>query len=162
MMSLSGILDGILTAMTTLPLIEITETGIEGATTGLISSYDVLIRSAIETFSDVLSKSSAALCARLLARDADAGRESHPVAGDGVRFGQQRDSSRGAVADLVFIAGAEAGRPADAHLRWLPPLCRHHHRSALRAARHLRRHRQHPRLAAEVLTMDVDGAGVLI
>ncbi|GLD97072.1 hypothetical protein PINS_up005755 [Pythium insidiosum] len=47
--------------MTTLPLIEITETGIEGATTGLISSYDVLIRSAIETFSDVLSKSSAAL-----------------------------------------------------------------------------------------------------
>jgi hypothetical protein len=61
MQSLTGISRGMLITITTLPLIEITETGIEGATTGLVSSYDVLIRSVVATFSEAISKSSDSL-----------------------------------------------------------------------------------------------------
>lgn len=59
--SLAGFSRGILAITTTLPLIEITETGIEGATVGLVSSYDVLIQSVVATFSEMISKSSDSL-----------------------------------------------------------------------------------------------------
>ncbi|TMW55027.1 hypothetical protein Poli38472_013789 [Pythium oligandrum] len=59
--SMDGVFEGVLTIISTLPLIEIAETGIEGATTGLVASYDVLIRSVVATFSDAIGKSSTSL-----------------------------------------------------------------------------------------------------
>ncbi|TYZ57737.1 hypothetical protein PybrP1_001235 [[Pythium] brassicae (nom. inval.)] len=55
--SLSGLLAGATVIVTTLPLVEITETGIEGATTGLVASYHVLIRVVLLSVSDWLGAS---------------------------------------------------------------------------------------------------------
>ncbi|CAH0474194.1 unnamed protein product [Peronospora belbahrii] len=60
--------------VTLLPLVEITENCLEGATTGLVSSYTALINMVILTFSDVISTSSAQLekdfAADVIAEDA--------------------------------------------------------------------------------------------
>ncbi|RLN97598.1 hypothetical protein BBJ28_00011440 [Nothophytophthora sp. Chile5] len=59
--SLAGISKAAVLLVTTLPLVEITENCLEGATTGLVSSYNVLIGMVILTFSDAVSSSSSAL-----------------------------------------------------------------------------------------------------
>lgn len=58
MESLAGVSAGISLLVTTLPLVEITENCLEGATTGLVSSFTVIIGSVIVTFSDAVSSSS--------------------------------------------------------------------------------------------------------
>ncbi|DBA04409.1 TPA: hypothetical protein N0F65_010005 [Lagenidium giganteum] len=60
-LSFSGIPRAIHLLVTTLPVIEITERGLEGATTGLVASFYVLIGSVIRTFSDAISNSSQSL-----------------------------------------------------------------------------------------------------
>jgi len=60
-LSLTGISRAVVLLVTSLPVVEIAENCLEGATTGLVSSYNVLISMAILTFSDAISTSSAAL-----------------------------------------------------------------------------------------------------
>lgn len=55
--SLSGLLQGAVVIVTTLPLVEITENCIEGATTGLVASYNVLINFVLLSISDWLNSS---------------------------------------------------------------------------------------------------------
>ncbi|KAG7395633.1 hypothetical protein PHYBOEH_003390 [Phytophthora boehmeriae] len=59
--ALNGISRAAVVLVTTLPIVEITENCLEGATTGLVSSYNVLIGMAILTFSDAISTSSSEL-----------------------------------------------------------------------------------------------------
>uniref|UniRef100_M4BCE7 Uncharacterized protein n=1 Tax=Hyaloperonospora arabidopsidis (strain Emoy2) TaxID=559515 RepID=M4BCE7_HYAAE len=59
--SLIGISRATMLLVTLLPIVEITENCLEGATTGLVSSYITLIGMAILTFSDAISTSSAGL-----------------------------------------------------------------------------------------------------
>uniref|UniRef100_A0AAV1TL20 Uncharacterized protein n=1 Tax=Peronospora matthiolae TaxID=2874970 RepID=A0AAV1TL20_9STRA len=59
--SLIGISRATMLLVTLLPIVEITENCLEGATTGLVSSYITLIGMAISTFSDAISTSSAGL-----------------------------------------------------------------------------------------------------
>ncbi|KAG6623268.1 putative transmembrane protein [Phytophthora cinnamomi] len=60
-LSLTGISRAAVLLVTSLPIVEITENCLEGATTGLVSSYNVLISMVILTFSDAISTSSAQL-----------------------------------------------------------------------------------------------------
>ncbi|GMF46398.1 unnamed protein product [Phytophthora fragariaefolia] len=60
-LSLTGIARAAVVLVTSLPIVEITENCLEGATTGLVSSYNVLISMVILTFSDAISTSSAQL-----------------------------------------------------------------------------------------------------
>ncbi|RQM17928.1 hypothetical protein KXD40_008516 [Peronospora effusa] len=53
--SLIGISRAAVLLVTVLPIVEITENCLEGATTGLVSSYNALIHMVILTFSDVIS-----------------------------------------------------------------------------------------------------------
>lgn len=55
--SLAGLLTGATIIVTTLPLVEITENCIEGATTGLVASYHVLINVVLLTITDWMSTS---------------------------------------------------------------------------------------------------------
>ncbi|KAF1336132.1 hypothetical protein FI667_g659, partial [Globisporangium splendens] len=55
--SLSGLLQGAVVIVTTLPLVEITENCIEGATTGLVASYNVLINFVLLSISDWIDSS---------------------------------------------------------------------------------------------------------
>lgn len=57
MHSLSGLMAGATIIVTTLPLVEITENCIEGATTGLVASYHVLISVVLLSVSDWISAS---------------------------------------------------------------------------------------------------------
>lgn len=56
--SLNGASTALATLVTILPLVEITETCLEGTTTGLVTSFTVVIGSVISTFSDAVSSSS--------------------------------------------------------------------------------------------------------
>ncbi|GMF11930.1 unnamed protein product [Phytophthora lilii] len=56
--ALAGISRAAVLLVTSLPIVEITENCLEGATTGLVSSYNALISMAILTFSDAISTSS--------------------------------------------------------------------------------------------------------
>ncbi|KAG7385761.1 hypothetical protein PHYPSEUDO_001114 [Phytophthora pseudosyringae] len=58
-LSLVGISRAAVLLVTALPIVEITENCLEGATTGLVSSYNTLISMVIFTFSDAISTSSA-------------------------------------------------------------------------------------------------------
>ncbi|KAF1784985.1 Major facilitator superfamily domain [Phytophthora cactorum] len=60
-LSLFGISRAAVLLVTSLPIVEITENCLEGATTGLVSSYNTLISMVILTFSDAISTSSAQL-----------------------------------------------------------------------------------------------------
>lgn len=60
-LSLTGISRAAVLLVTSLPIVEITENCLEGATTGLVSSYNALISMVILTFSDAISTSSAQL-----------------------------------------------------------------------------------------------------
>lgn len=55
--SLAGLLTGATIIVTTLPLVEITENCIEGATTGLVASYHVLINVVLLTITDWMNTS---------------------------------------------------------------------------------------------------------
>ncbi|OWZ16168.1 Transmembrane protein [Phytophthora megakarya] len=55
----TGISRAAVLLVTSLPIVEITENCLEGATTGLVSSYNTLISMVILTFSEAISKSSA-------------------------------------------------------------------------------------------------------
>lgn len=59
--ALAGVSAGVTLVVTSLPLVEITENCLEGATTGLVSSFTVIIGSVIVTFSDAVSSSSDSL-----------------------------------------------------------------------------------------------------
>lgn len=59
--ALEGVSRATVLLVTTLPIVEITENCLEGATTGLVSSYNVLIGMVILTFSDAISTSSTEL-----------------------------------------------------------------------------------------------------
>ncbi|KAL4155755.1 hypothetical protein PRNP1_007857 [Phytophthora ramorum] len=59
--SLIGVSRAAVLLVTTLPIVEVTENCLEGATTGLVSSYNILINMAILTFSDYISTSSSQL-----------------------------------------------------------------------------------------------------
>ncbi|CAI5741535.1 unnamed protein product [Hyaloperonospora brassicae] len=59
--SFIGISRATLLLVTLLPIVEITETCLEGATTGLVLSYNTLVGMAISTFSDAISTSTAGL-----------------------------------------------------------------------------------------------------
>ncbi|EEY54846.1 uncharacterized protein PITG_08407 [Phytophthora infestans T30-4] len=61
MLSLVGLSRAAVLLVTSLPIVEITENCLEGATTGLVSSYNTLISMVILTFSDAISSSSADL-----------------------------------------------------------------------------------------------------
>lgn len=61
MESFAGVAQAITLIVTTLPLVEITENCLEGTTTGLASSFNVIITSVIVTFSHAVSSSSDAL-----------------------------------------------------------------------------------------------------